>query len=136
MHGGRSTGPRTAEGLARLRAARTVHGHYGAEARARDRRILTLARRARVTIDAIRHDDRLPPEFAARLKSMAPELLPPPWPSGGLSRAEDRAVQQAEAEAPAPWKLAIAVARGGRAVRDHGAARTLCTRSAAHCRHR
>lgn len=31
MHGGRSTGPRTEQGLARLRAARTVHGMYSAE---------------------------------------------------------------------------------------------------------
>src|ERR1039458_9007186 len=37
MHGGRSTGPRTAEGMARLRAARTVHGFYGAEMRARNK---------------------------------------------------------------------------------------------------
>jgi hypothetical protein len=34
MHGGRSTGPRTAEGLARLTAAHTVHGCHGAEGRA------------------------------------------------------------------------------------------------------
>ncbi len=33
LHGGKSTGPRTAEGLARLRAARTKHGAYSAEAR-------------------------------------------------------------------------------------------------------
>ena len=33
-HGGKSTGPRTQEGLQRLRAARTVHGFYGAEGRA------------------------------------------------------------------------------------------------------
>jgi hypothetical protein len=33
MHGGGSTGPRTAEGLARLRAARTIHGNRSAEAR-------------------------------------------------------------------------------------------------------
>jgi hypothetical protein len=33
LHGGCSTGPRTAEGLARMRAARTKHGGYGAEAR-------------------------------------------------------------------------------------------------------
>jgi len=31
MHGGGSTGPRTAEGLVRLRAARTRHGGYSAE---------------------------------------------------------------------------------------------------------
>jgi hypothetical protein len=33
LHGGASTGPRTAEGLERLRAARTRHGAYGQEAR-------------------------------------------------------------------------------------------------------
>jgi hypothetical protein len=33
LHGGCSTGPRTAEGLERIRAARTVHGGRGAEAR-------------------------------------------------------------------------------------------------------
>jgi hypothetical protein len=32
MHGGLSTGPRTREGLERLRAARTIHGGRGAEA--------------------------------------------------------------------------------------------------------
>ena len=33
LHGGKSTGPRTAEGLERLRAARTTHGRYSAETR-------------------------------------------------------------------------------------------------------
>jgi hypothetical protein len=33
LHGGCSTGPRTAEGLARIRAARTIHGGCGAEMR-------------------------------------------------------------------------------------------------------
>ena len=33
MHGGASTGPRTAAGLARITAARTVHGGYDAETR-------------------------------------------------------------------------------------------------------
>jgi hypothetical protein len=32
IHGGASTGPRTAEGLARIRAARTKHGMRSAEA--------------------------------------------------------------------------------------------------------
>jgi len=31
MHGGASTGPRTAEGLARISKARTLHGLYSAE---------------------------------------------------------------------------------------------------------
>ena len=33
MHGGSSTGSKTAEGLARIRAARTIHGRYSAENR-------------------------------------------------------------------------------------------------------
>ncbi len=33
VHGGASTGPRTAEGQERLRAARTRHGAYGQKAR-------------------------------------------------------------------------------------------------------
>ena len=33
MHGGASTGARTAEGMARIKAAATKHGCYGAEAR-------------------------------------------------------------------------------------------------------
>ena len=32
MHGGLSTGPRTLEGLERMRTAKTVHGAYGAAA--------------------------------------------------------------------------------------------------------
>ena len=37
MHGGKSTGPRTAEGLERSRKARWRHGHYSAEAMAERR---------------------------------------------------------------------------------------------------
>ena len=33
MHGGKSTGPRTVEGLERMRAARTIHGLYSLEYR-------------------------------------------------------------------------------------------------------
>lgn len=38
LHGGLSTGPRTEEGRARIRAARTKHGGYSAETRAALRR--------------------------------------------------------------------------------------------------
>jgi hypothetical protein len=82
MHGGCSTGPRTAEGLARLRQARTIHGRYGAEVRARDRNMLAIFRRGQVLLDAVRCIDRLPPELAARLNRMPPVLLPPPLLSG------------------------------------------------------
>ena len=50
MHGGKSTGPRTAEGLERLRAARTRHGAYTAEALALRRHLAGLLRRARALI--------------------------------------------------------------------------------------
>ena len=45
MHGGRSTGPRTEDGMARLRAARTIHGRNGAVARARARHHVSFLRR-------------------------------------------------------------------------------------------
>src|SRR5208283_4263973 len=78
MHGGRSTGPRTPKGLADLRAARTIHGNDGAEARARDRCRLTTLRRARLCAAATRYQDHLPPAFVARLYGHAPELMAPP----------------------------------------------------------
>jgi hypothetical protein len=31
LHGGKSTGPRTPEGLERIRQARTIHGYFGQE---------------------------------------------------------------------------------------------------------
>lgn len=110
MHGGRSTGPRTAEGLARLRAARTVHGRYGAGRRTRDCHLLIVHRRNQVFLDAIRHRDRLPAELAARL-DLAPELQLPRWPSHELTREAQRALLRAEAEALAPWQRAVALAK-------------------------
>jgi hypothetical protein len=118
MHGGRSTGPRTEEGMARLRAARTIHGGYGAEMRARIRYSLTALRRGHVGNAATCCVDRLPPDFAARLWQVPPELMPPLPPTGGLTPAEDSAVLRAEAEALAPWRQAIAQAgQAGRAGR-------------------
>jgi hypothetical protein len=37
MHGGASTGPKTTEGIERIRAARTKHGRYSADSIARRR---------------------------------------------------------------------------------------------------
>ncbi len=111
MHGGRSTGPRTAEGLASIRQARTIHGLYTPEARARNRHHLTFFRRGRVVIAAIRCRDSLPPELIARLDGLPPELMLPPWPKAGLTREQDRAALQSETAALAPWKTAIAAAR-------------------------
>jgi hypothetical protein len=111
MHGGRSTGPRTPKGLADLRAAHTIHGFDGAEARARDRHRLTLLRRARVDMAAQRYQGYLPPAFVARLYGHAPELMPPPRPTGGITAEMDRVRRRAVAAALAPWKRAIAAAR-------------------------
>lgn len=51
MHGGASTGPRTAEGLARIRAARTKHGLYSAEMLALRRYIAALRRKGQTLIE-------------------------------------------------------------------------------------
>jgi len=50
MHGGPSTGPRTPEGLARLRAARTRTGLHTADMVALRRALAALRRAARGTI--------------------------------------------------------------------------------------
>ena len=46
-HGGASTGPRTAEGLARSRRSRWKHGLYSAEARAEQKRVRELLTQSR-----------------------------------------------------------------------------------------
>lgn len=51
MHGGPSTGPRTAEGLARLRAARTRTGMHTAEMRDLRAAITALQRETRAMRD-------------------------------------------------------------------------------------
>ena len=111
MHGGRSPGPRTPEGRDKVRAAHTIHGNAGAEARAKNHYRLTLLRRNRVLAAAVDYQDHLPPAFVARLYSHAPELRPPAQPTGGITTAEDRMRRHAVAAALAPWKQAIAVAR-------------------------
>jgi hypothetical protein len=47
MHGGASTGPRTAEGLARSRRARWQHGLYSAEPLAEQKRARELLTQSR-----------------------------------------------------------------------------------------
>jgi hypothetical protein len=108
-HGGRSTGPRTAEAMARLHAARTVHGACSAVALAFNRWSLSSLRRGLVWNSAMRCRDLLPPKLAARLVPVPPELMPP-CQGEGLTPAENRAVVCAEAAALAPWREAIAQA--------------------------
>ncbi len=47
LHGGRSTGARTIEGLERCREAATVHGYYTARARAERQQVSQSMRRTR-----------------------------------------------------------------------------------------
>ena len=51
MHGGKSTGPRTAEGLERMRRAKTKHGLYSGETLRVMRAIRALQRDARRMLD-------------------------------------------------------------------------------------
>jgi hypothetical protein len=44
MHGGKSTGPKTAEGRARIATARTVHGGFTKQAKAEAAEVRTLIR--------------------------------------------------------------------------------------------
>jgi hypothetical protein len=53
MHGGLSTGPRTAEGIERIRRAVTKHGRYTAAAKAERRRFRLFVKHARETIREI-----------------------------------------------------------------------------------
>jgi hypothetical protein len=136
MHGGKSTGPRTPEGLARLAAAHTTHGHSNAAAKARDRWAWTTLGRGRLMAAAHDAHAYLPRDLAARLDYPS-ELKAPvhhlhaPYvvvkdnsPCNGgrdakgrfvaaarppaRGRAADREYARAEAAALAPWKAGIA----------------------------
>jgi hypothetical protein len=136
LHGGKSTGPRTPEGLARLAAAHTTHGGYNAMAKALDRYNWTLKGRTRVAGAVLVVQAYLPRDLAARLDD-APELWVPAPPTSAAyavvadnspcnvgrgsrgrfvasarppvrGRAADREYALAEAAALAPWKAGIA----------------------------
>jgi hypothetical protein len=80
MHGGKSTGPRTPEGLARIAAARTTHGAYAqtghdGELRASSQRGGILLRRLRLKVAVLNHLPWLPAVFVARFRADdTPEL--------------------------------------------------------------
>ena len=84
LHGGASTGPRTAVGLARMVAAKTTHGRFaisGAPQRLAQRFVWTFMVRARLTAEATMLREYLPAGMAARLDSTPDELMPPKHPS-------------------------------------------------------
>ena len=47
LHGGASTGPQTAAGIERIKAARTIHGLYSREARERAQELRDLVKQFR-----------------------------------------------------------------------------------------
>jgi hypothetical protein len=53
MHGGKSTGPRTPEGLERSRKANFKHGFYSAESMAERKFIRQLLRNSRETLEQV-----------------------------------------------------------------------------------
>ena len=53
LHGGKSTGPRTMEGVERIRKARTKHGRYSAKAKAEQRAYRALLRECRAQLAAL-----------------------------------------------------------------------------------
>ena len=84
LHGGRSTGPRTPEGMARMIAAKTTHGKYaGASAprRAEWRYVRAFTARIRLSTTAFDLQAYLPPAMATRLDQCPPELSAPKHPS-------------------------------------------------------
>jgi hypothetical protein len=57
MHGGASTGARTAEGLAQIRSATTTHGFYSADCVADRRRTDAFIAETRALLKAVRGGD-------------------------------------------------------------------------------
>lgn len=53
LHGGKSTGPKTAEGIDRIRRALTKHGKYSEAAKNERRRYRELIRHARETLKSL-----------------------------------------------------------------------------------
>ena len=68
MHGGTSTGPRTSEGLERMRRANTRHGIYSEESRRQMRAIRKLVREAEQTGRFVEQADEL--KFYKKLATM------------------------------------------------------------------
>ncbi len=85
LHGGKSTGPRTAEGLSSLAAARTTHGRSCAAKRAQHRYERMLPARIRLLTAVIRLQAYLTPALKARLRPVPVELswrTDPIWAPG------------------------------------------------------
>ncbi|MGA2883380.1 MAG: HGGxSTG domain-containing protein [Bryobacteraceae bacterium] len=54
LHGGLSTGPKTAEGIERIRRAVTKHGRYAKVAKTEQQRVRELLRQARTLLSELK----------------------------------------------------------------------------------
>ncbi len=81
LHGGKSTGPRTPKGTARMFAANTKHGRQSAPNREAQLYVRTLNQHTSLTAAARRLQAYLPNAMAARLADGPPELWPPVHPT-------------------------------------------------------
>jgi hypothetical protein len=111
LHGGRSTGPRTEAGIARIRAARTSHGLWSQESRVFRRCIATLEAQARLWV-AIASSRRRRPDIATRriehaLARLAGNAAPRPS-SGSVTAAAASPAPAAEDPAAAGSRSAAA----------------------------
>jgi hypothetical protein len=79
--------------------ARTIHGSYGANARAENRYRLTLMRIGRVVIALDRCHARLPPAFAAH---RPPQGAPTPGPTAPFKPSRIDPLNREPAAKPAP----------------------------------
>jgi hypothetical protein len=80
LHGGKSTGPRTQEGMARMAAAHITHGRYsagGAPARAAERNLRVLLERSDTLSAATELREYLAPDMERQLDLDPPELWAP-----------------------------------------------------------
>ena len=103
IHGGTSTGPRTAEGFSRLAAAHTTRGIYSATNWVRNRYFRVLACRTRVFCAAKLVEAYLPPALAARLATTPPEFMPPVHYSTTLKSEITTKTLGASAQGHARW---------------------------------
>lgn len=56
MHGGMSTGPKTAEGIERIRQARLKHGRYSAKGREERRLLRSVLGQCRDTLKKVKEE--------------------------------------------------------------------------------
>jgi hypothetical protein len=103
LHGGKSTGPRTPEGLASLAMARTTHGNSTAAARAERRYLRTVITRSQVLAAAMDVRPYLPSDIRGRLDLGADQLAAPPYadpPPATPTHNEPRSAAASQAPGP------------------------------------